>query len=233
MGSHKTKEKLRTISNDKHLYEHLSALLEYPQEDIFANISGCLKSMQSLYPEAKSHLESFSKSARSTNLSSLQELYNSSFDINPVCTLDIGYHVFGESYKRGSFLVGMKKMLKEHGIETKDELPDYLPNILRLLAGISKNEDSVSLARLIVAPALARMKKSFKDNNNCYGAVVRAVDCVICKDYDITEIDIKEISPQDNNFLNCNSQGCGPLRPNTQSPEKSNFKPYNRGYKNG
>ncbi|MCH8285868.1 nitrate reductase molybdenum cofactor assembly chaperone [candidate division KSB1 bacterium] len=229
MNSHKTKEKLNTISKEKHLYEHLSALLEYPQDDIFENISGCLNSLQSLYPEAKSQLESFSKSARSTNLFSLQALYNFSFDINPVCTLDIGYHVFGESYKRGSFLVGMKKMLKEQGIETKDELPDYLPNILRLLAGISKNDDSVSLATLIVAPALARMKKSFKENNNCYGAVVRAVDCVIRKDYDITEIEIKETSPQDNDFLNCHSKGCGPLGSISQSPEKRKSKLNNRG----
>lgn len=229
MNSHKTKEKPGTISNKKHLYENLSELLEYPQDNIFENISGCLKSLESHYPEAKSQLESFSNSAHSVDLSSLQELYNFSFDINPVCTLDIGYHVFGESYKRGSFLVGMKKMLKEQGIETKDELPDYLPNILRLLAGISKNDDSVSLATLIVAPALERMKKSFKENNNCYGAVVRAVDCIIRKDYDITEIEIKETSPQDNDFFNCHSKGCGPLGSISQSPEKRKSKLNNRG----
>lgn len=229
MASHKTKEKISSKSTDKHLYEHLSALLEYPKDDIFEHISGCLQSLESRYPEARSHLESFSKTAHSADLFSLQEIYNFTFDINPVCTLDIGYHVFGESYKRGSFLVGMKKMLREHGIETKDELPDYLPNILKLLGGASKNEDSVSLARLIVAPALVRMKKSFKDKNSCYGSLVRAVDCVICKDYDITEIDLKETTPLNSDFINCPPQGCVPPKSNFQNPGNNNFKPSKRG----
>ena len=35
----------------------------------------------------------------------IQELYTRTFDINPVCTLEIGWHIFGEDYARGALLV--------------------------------------------------------------------------------------------------------------------------------
>ncbi len=43
---------------------------------------------------------------------SCEELYTRTFDLNPVCALEIGWHLFGEDYERGAFLVRMRDQLR-------------------------------------------------------------------------------------------------------------------------
>ena len=62
-----------------------------------------------------------------------QEYYISTFDVQAICFLDIGYVLFGEDYKRGIFLVNIKKEQIKAGNDCGSELPDHLPNILTLL----------------------------------------------------------------------------------------------------
>ena len=88
-------------------YESLAAVMGYPQADISGKVTACLNLLREQYREANSRLESFEKYIISTELDRLRELYTVTFDLNPVCTLDVGYHVFGESYKRGAFLAGL------------------------------------------------------------------------------------------------------------------------------
>src|SRR6266568_3182701 len=55
-----------------------------------------------------------------------QELYVQTFEFNPACTLELGWHLFGENYERGEFLVRMREQLRRHGIAESNELPDHL-----------------------------------------------------------------------------------------------------------
>ena len=64
----------------------------------------------------------------------LEELYTRTFDINPVCSLETGWHLFGEDYNRGAFLVRMRGLLRQHGIEEGAELTDHLESALRVLS---------------------------------------------------------------------------------------------------
>jgi nitrate reductase assembly molybdenum cofactor insertion protein NarJ len=38
-----------------------------------------------------------------------EELYTKTFDVQPICYLDLGYVIFGEDYKRGAFLLHMQE----------------------------------------------------------------------------------------------------------------------------
>jgi len=38
------------------------------------------------------------------------------FDINPACALEVGWHLFGEDYMRGQFLVRMREELSKYEI---------------------------------------------------------------------------------------------------------------------
>ena len=73
----------------------------------------------------------------------LEELYTRTFDINPVCSLEVGWHLFGEDYNRGAFLVRMRGLLREHGIEEGAELPDHLESVLRVLDAFVKRDRAV------------------------------------------------------------------------------------------
>lgn len=87
-------------------------------------------------PEAagpSERLAEFRQAVERTPLESLQDLYIRTFDRKPGCTLDVGHHLFGEDYRRGVFLAGLRELQRNHDIDARPELPDHLPVLLRLL----------------------------------------------------------------------------------------------------
>ena len=108
-------------------------------------------------------------------VSELEELYTRTFDINPVCSLETGWHLFGEDYNRGAFLVRMRGLLRQHGIEEGAELPDHLESALRVLAVMDAG-DAADMAREFILPAVLKMRTPFKEGDNPYGAVLAEVE---------------------------------------------------------
>ena len=76
---------------------------------------------------------------------SRQELYVQTFEFNPACTLELGWHLFGENYERGEFLVRMRDLLRRHGIAESTELPDHLTHVLALVGRLD-HEEAAELA---------------------------------------------------------------------------------------
>jgi nitrate reductase assembly molybdenum cofactor insertion protein NarJ len=102
-----------------------------------------------------------------------QELYVQTFEFNPACTLEIGYHLFGENYERGEFLVRMRGLLRRHGIAESTELPDHLTHLLALISRLDHDE-AADLAGLFILPALGKIKETLKDNP--YGPLIGAIE---------------------------------------------------------
>ena len=92
-----------------------------------------------------------------------QELYVQTFEFNPACTLEIGWHLFGENYERGEFLVRMRELLRRYGIEESTELPDHLTYLLTLIPRMDRDE----VAKLVgqdILPALGKIREALKEN---------------------------------------------------------------------
>jgi len=87
----------------------------------------------------------------------MQELYIQTFEFNPACTLEIGWHLFGENYERGEFLVRMRGLLRQHGIAETTELPDHLTHVLQLIGRMEPGE-AVRLVGEAVLPALEKIR---------------------------------------------------------------------------
>ena len=95
----------------------LAGLLEYPGEDWPQRLEAS---------PALSNEEMLSEFARKTAtlpLATLQELYTQTFDLNPVATLEIGYHLFGENYKRGLFLAQLRETEAQYALHAVRETP--------------------------------------------------------------------------------------------------------------
>jgi nitrate reductase delta subunit len=101
-----------------------------------------------------------------------QELYVQTFEFNPACTLEIGWHLFGENYERGEFLVRMRQELRRYEIPETAELPDHLTHLLALI-GRMERQDAVELAGQFLLPALAKIQDALKENP--YESVIAAV----------------------------------------------------------
>ena len=110
----------------------------------------------------------------------MQELYVQTFEFNPACTLEIGWHIFGENYERGEFLVRMREQLRRHGIAESSELPDHLCHILLLLDRLDP-EEAADLVGQFVLPALAKIKDSL--NGSAYQSLVVATATRLEADY--------------------------------------------------
>lgn len=84
----------------------------------------------------------------------VQERYVAAFDLDPACSLNIGWHLFGEQYARGEFLAVLREELHRAGIDDTGELPDYLPFVLRLIPRLDETR-----AAQLAAGAVAALDK--------------------------------------------------------------------------
>jgi nitrate reductase delta subunit len=160
----------------KSIYENLADLLDYPVADWQSRCDEC---KELLTAESESFVSQFSLFATETeklSLSELQELYTRTFDLSPVCALDIGYHLFGENYKRGVFLANLRETEAPFDLGQEHQLPDFLPVLLRLL---TKLDDEGLRSALIVdcmIPALEKMLKTLSEGENPYRHLIAAVN---------------------------------------------------------
>ena len=132
----------------------------------------------------------------------LEELYTRTFDINPVCSLETGWHLFGEDYNRGAFLVRMRGLLRQHGIEEGAELPDHLESALRVL-GVMEGDAAKELACEFILPAVIKMRVPFADDSNPYASVLAEVERFLRATYGEP---VEWTAPTDNTPYNCG--GC-------------------------
>lgn len=120
--------------------------------------------MDANYPEAAKLFNDFTKFAKIADPKSWEEIYTRSFDVQALTTLDLGYVLFGDDYKRGELLVNLNNEHKKAGNVCGNELSDHLPNVLRLLAKLEDEQLLADLISLILYPALRKSNPSLIQN---------------------------------------------------------------------
>jgi nitrate reductase assembly molybdenum cofactor insertion protein NarJ len=148
------------MANRFHL-QLLASLFEYPDADYPDRVGDVKDCLTGRYSDASAELERFIELLPVDDLQKMQELFTRSFDVQAVTTLDIGYVLFGDDYKRGILLANLNREHRHAGIDTGTELADYIPNLLRLMAVIEDEEVLQDLAYAILAPALLEMIGEF------------------------------------------------------------------------
>jgi len=148
----------------------LSALLQYPDATFFSVLKECRDAGA---PGTESPVSRFARGIEGLSIKRLQELYVDAFDLDPSCTLDLGWHLFGETYERGALLARLRAELCELGIAERNELPDHLPTVLVLL---DRLEDSRRAElRGIIAPALGKLHAALAVRANPYAHLITGV----------------------------------------------------------
>lgn len=166
------------------IYDILGQLLIYPTEDISRIATECRESFQTSAPEAASAVEGFGEYVEKSTLAAMQEAYTRTFEINPVCALEVGWQLFGERYERGTFIVKMRQTLRSLDLPESTELPDHLSHVLQALDRLNPDE-AAEFAGLFVAPAVEKMIEGFKDNSNIYRDVLSGILCEVRSQYNL------------------------------------------------
>ncbi len=160
------------------LYRLFADLLEYPTPALGLPDQ---QSSELVRPAAAAALlDEFCSLVKQTPPARLEELYTSTFDLQAVCYPYVGYHLFGESYKRGMFMAQLNAGYRERGFTVGNELPDHVAVILRFLAVAPADDFSQSLLHDGLIPALEPMAQAFGDqSDNPYAGVIRALLSVL------------------------------------------------------
>jgi len=165
-------------------YELLGALFAYPDGDYAAALNRSVLALDNAEGDAGRILKPLRERVENMTRAEVEEMYTRTFDINPVCTLEVGWHVYGEDYARGAFLVKMREMLREHHLTESSELPDHLTHVLVLLGRLD-GEDADHLAGHYLLPALQKMLYGMKDGEQPYKALLDTVWAVVRHDHDV------------------------------------------------
>lgn len=143
-------------------YNLLAGLFMYPENEAYSiKVNQVYDYLVKTFSEAALSLQPFVDFAEASSIVDIQELFLRSFDVQAITTLDIGFILFGEDYKRGKLLVHLNEEHRKAGNNCDTELSDHLPNLLRLLPKISDEEMQAEMARLLLLPAIEKMISEF------------------------------------------------------------------------
>ncbi len=142
-------------------YAKLAGLFDYPDAHYIDRVKSVRDDIATRCPEAARSLDQVLELLPRNDLRALQELHTRSFDVQALTTLDLGYVLFGDDYKRGELL---SNLMREHRLANNDchtELGDHLPNVIRLLPLLTDAEVVEELVQEIIVPALRKMIGEF------------------------------------------------------------------------
>ena len=146
-------------------YNKISQLFVFPQkEDYVENVKDVQQYLDKVLPDIGEILQPFTDVITTVSKYELEDLYLRTFEVQSITTLDIGYVVFGDDYKRGELLVNLNKEHQEYGIDCEGELADNLANILKLIYVLKDSLLLKDLINKLVGPALTKMIQGFGDD---------------------------------------------------------------------
>lgn len=178
------------MAGDPQVLSVLAQALTYPDEATPALVARCADAGQWAPPDAAAALSGYAARLDGLTLEGMQEQFIGAFDFDPKCSLDIGWHLYGDNYDRGDFLVRMRDLLARYGIDEGHELPDYLPHLLHLLARLPADA-AAALATESVVPAVDKILDGLAAREGPYLALMRGVRAVVSA---LTAQDVDEVS---------------------------------------
>lgn len=161
--------------NDRaYVYDSLGALLDYPSSDFHNKLSVCLQRVMAAGSQALPHVKRFADGTNDLSVRDCEELFTRTFDINPVCALEVGWQLYQENYERGMFIVRMRRLMKQFELPESKELPDHLSHVMQA-AGRLNDDELAGFASEYVLPAVEKMLKGFTKTDNPYKHALTAI----------------------------------------------------------
>ena len=159
------------MSHLPRVFDLFSRLLCYPDNHTPQAAELLFVVLQDELPAAASDLSQFGQFLETNDGRQLEEAFTGTFDVNPTCALEVGWHLFGEEYARGMFLVRMREELRRYGKVESQELPDHICHVLAVVAAMP-DDKATSFVRACVQPAVAIMNEGLANKTTPYRHVI-------------------------------------------------------------
>jgi nitrate reductase delta subunit len=156
----------------------LVRLLSYPDPRTAQAAELLYVVLHDVMPQAAHDAARFGEYVEQHELWELEEAFTRTFDVNPACALEVGWHLFGEEYARGMFLVRMRQELRKYGLPESSELPDHMTHVLAVVAAMPDDE-AARFVRACVQPAVEKMYQALAGQDTPYRHVVACLASVI------------------------------------------------------
>lgn len=127
-------------------------------------------------PELRKQLKPLVTFFEREPLSAVQDRFTTSFDLGPSLVPYLGFHMHGESYRRGALMAQLRALYQRHGVDEEGELPDHLGPVLRLMAVACQDEELDALIKQELKPGLDKLiaESAKSDDGNPYRALLVA-----------------------------------------------------------
>jgi nitrate reductase molybdenum cofactor assembly chaperone NarJ/NarW len=165
---------------DQNIWKLLASALEYPTEGAAGSARAAAAELRAGNGEVAAGLDRIA-AAVEEGVHSAEERYTRLFDLKPVCTLNIAWHIFGDTYARGALMAQLVPELERHGVEFRHDLPDYLPSLLRLLSAFEDEEDRQLLAHAVILPGLKKVARTLEGSSDPWALVLAGLPEVIAR----------------------------------------------------
>ncbi len=159
----------------KQLCRFFAEVLDYPGGSLSESANECLRQLDGSFPDIADQMRSFVAFVEGQSRGALEELYAETFDLAPASTLYIGYHLFGETPKRSSFLVRLEEAYQSHDFSSGTELADHLCVLIRFLGVAQDAEFVIPLLEESILPVLDKMAGDLQKSKNGYAPAVSAL----------------------------------------------------------
>jgi nitrate reductase molybdenum cofactor assembly chaperone len=160
---------------NRSVFDLLAAIVDYPDENLAVAVdeAAALAGVAAV----TGPLESFGEVLSELSLDDLREHYVAMFDFAPACTLQLGFHLYGDSHARGALLVRLLDAMRRADVHPGRQLPDHLSCVLTLIA--RGDLDRAAEFATIVAPALDRIRHALAERHSPYADLIGAARAAI------------------------------------------------------
>jgi nitrate reductase delta subunit len=166
---------MTSLQTHQDICRQFAVLLSYPDSEVQANAAACRELLQKNQLEPAAQLQNFIELLESADQAQIEEMFTSTFDLQPLCHPYIGYQLCGESQQRTMFLIKLQEVYRQHDYNSGSELPDHISEMLRFI-GIT--DDQNCRRELIdegLLPALEKIIPAIENDNHPYKGLLKAL----------------------------------------------------------
>ncbi len=166
---------MTSLRSHQDLCRQFATLLSYPGANLLQTTADCVTLLRQNQPAAAQQLQGFADFLADNNRSRIEEVFTSTFDLQPVCHPYVGYQLCGESQQRTMFLMKLQELYRQHDYNPGSELPDHLSEMLGFVGITDDQSCRQELINDGLLPALGKIIQAIESNDHPYKGLLKAL----------------------------------------------------------